>query len=505
MRNYKEYSILSIVLIILHISCVEENHNKQEKDDRPNILILMSDNQSWNHVGCYGDKLVSTPNIDKVAKEGIIFTNAFCAAPSCSPSRAAMLTGQDIWRLKEAANLWSGFPKVKVYSQLMEASGYTVGVEGKAWGPGNSNTNGWKQNPGGEKFESFQEFHDTSEKNKPWMYWFSSRNPHRPYNSDSLKTSKIDIANIEVPPYLPNNEKARKDIADYYHEIESFDKEVASFLDLVSKTGQLENTIIIICSDNGWQMPRGLANLYDFGTKIPLIISWPDHFKGNRVITDFVSLNDIAPTLLELASIDIPKEMTALSMVDLLFSDKSGRIDSNRNVVYTARERHAFVRRGGIGYPARAIRTDNFLYIRNYTPNRWPAGDPPLFGDVDAHMMHYSSPTKMFMLEHKKKSEIKPLFELAFGKRPKEELFDLVKDPFQLNNVANVAAYRETQVLLSKQLTDYLIATEDPRETKIAFDWDAQKYYKDRDKRPKPNKEAINALGLKEEYNYIEE
>ena len=487
------------------MGCGEYKKSSQVKEERPNILILMSDNQSWNHLGCYGDKTVSTPNIDRLAKEGILFTNAYCAAPSCSPARAAMLTGQDIWRLKEAANLWSSFPKVKVYSKLMEEAGYSVGTEGKGWGPGNFDVSGWEHNPGGKKYDSFKEFHDLTEKDSPWMYWFSSRNPHRPYNADSSKISKIDITKIKVPPYLPDNEDVRKDMADYYQEIESFDKEVASFIELVTKTGQLENTIIIIFSDNGWQMPRGLANLYDFGTKVPLIISWPDHFKSNRTVTDFVSLNDLAPTLLELAGLDAPKEMTAKSMVDLLFSDKSGRLDSNRNVVYTARERHAFVRQGGLGYPARAIRTDSYLYIRNYVPDRWPTGDPPLYGDLDAHMLHYPSPTKMFVLEHKEESDIKPLFDMAFGKRPREELFDLERDPYQLNNIANVDDYEEIRAKLSEQLTAYQIATGDPRETGTTFDWDATKYYMDRDKRPKPSKEAIKALGLKEEYNYIDD
>lgn len=505
MRKYKKCSILSLGVIILFIGCKQDEKYIQEKDERPNILILMSDNQSWNHLGCYGDKTVSTPSIDKLAKEGIIFTNAYCAAPSCSPARAAMLAGQDIWRLKEAANLWGSFPKVKVYSKLMEASGYTVGTEGKGWGPGNFDVSGWQHNPGGKKFDSFKEFYDSTEKDRPWMYWFSSRNPHRPYNADSSRISKKAIANIEVPPYLPDNEDVRKDIADYYQEIESFDKEVASFMEQAAKTGQLENTIVIICSDNGWQMPRGLANLYDFGTKIPLIISWPEHFKGNRTVTDFVNLNDLAPTLLELAGLDIPEEMTAKSMVDLLFANKSGRLDSDRNVVYTARERHAFVRQGGIGYPARAIRTDSYLYIRNYTPDRWPAGDPPLFGDLDAHMLHYPSPTKLFMLQHKEMNEIKPLFEIAFGKRPKEELFDLDKDPYQLNNVANVDAYADIRAELSDQLSEYLKTTGDPRETGTAFNWDTPRYYMDRDKRPKPSKEAIKALGLQEEYNYLDE
>lgn len=498
----KNFLIISIISLLLVACKSEVEQNKTKK--RPNILILMTDNHSWNHVGSYGDNVIKTPNIDALAAKGLQFENAFCAAPSCSPARAAMLTGQDIWRLEEGANLWGGFPKQKVYTKLMAESGYHVGIEGKGWGPGKAEANGWETNPGGERYDSFEEFYNEIEKGAPWMYWYSSREPHRPFRKNGWKKSGIELDKIELPLYLPDTEDVRKDVADYYNEIQTFDKEVASYMALIGEMGQLENTIIIICSDNGWQMPRGLANLYDAGTKIPLIISWPNNFKGGRKITDFVSLNDFAPTFLEIAGIEIPKEMTAKSLLPILNSDKEGRIEKERDFFVMARERHAYVRQNGLGYPGRAIRTDNYLYIRNYETGRWPAGDPPLYGDVDAHMLHYPSPSKLYLLEHKEEETIKPFFDLSFSKRPAEELFDLSKDPDQVNNVANSPNYIEIKNQLSKQLTDYLVATDDPRETDDDFDWDAAKYYMDRDKYPKPSAKAIEILGLEEAYDYTE-
>ena len=138
----------------------------------------------------------------------------------------------------------------------------------------------------------------------------------------------------------------RKDIADYYNEIQRFDEEVGSYISLLKEMGELENTMIVVCSDNGWQMPRGLANLYDFGTKIPLIISWPEFFPRDE-INDFVNIKDFAPTFLELAGIPIPKEMNAQSFVDILTAEKQGIIDPQRDHVIMARERHAYVRKGG--------------------------------------------------------------------------------------------------------------------------------------------------------------
>ena len=469
---------------------------------RPNILILMSDNHSSIHLGAYGDQTVQTPYIDDIARKGIKFMNAFGESPSCSPARAAMLTGQNAWRLGDAANLWSGFPEVEVYTDMMEDAGYQVGIEGKGWGPGNAESDGWTRNPGGERYGSFEEFYNEVEKGMPWMYWYSSRDPHRPFRRNGWERGNIDLASVEVPPYLPDNDEVRKDIGDYYYEIQSFDREVAAYMALVGEMGQLENTIVIITSDNGWQFPRGLANLYDAGTKVPLIVYWPKSFKGGRVINDFVTLNDLAPTFLELAGIEIPETMTARSLLDILLSESDGQVEMERDFVVTGRERHAYVRQGGTGYPGRAIRTEDFLLIKNYNPDAWPAGDPPLYGDVDAHMLHYPAASKMYMLVNKDREDVKPLFDLAFGKRPEYELFDLAKDPHQMNNVAYEPAYADIRAELVSRLRDYLLETEDPRETGTGYDWDASEYFMEGDKRPRPSQDAIDALGLEEEYDY---
>jgi N-sulfoglucosamine sulfohydrolase len=505
MKKYDTIKIYIISLItgtLLLSGCSSE---KSKSLVRPNFLLLMSDNHSWNHLGCYGDPVVKTPNIDNLAKQGIRFTNAFCSAPSCTPARASMLTGQDIWRLEEGANLWGILPsKFHVYTDLLDASGYLVGIEGKGWGPGNSEGGGWNRNPGGEKYNSFEEFYNELEKGQPFCYWFSSRDPHRPYRQDGGKEAGIDLNSIIVPAYLPDNDDVRGDMADYYAEIERFDRDVGSYIQLLKEMGQMENTLIITCSDNGWQMPRGLANLYDFGTKIPLIITMPGKAHGDRVVDNIVSLNDLAPTILDLAGIPVPAEMNALSLINMLNSEENGTIEPKREFIVTARERHAYVRKGGLGYGARAIRTNDFLYIKNYNPERWPAGDPPLFGDVDAHMLHYPSPTKISILKNRDDAEGKELFSLAFDKRPAEELYDLRTDPDQMINVADVEKYQEDRVLLARQLDNYLTETKDPRLLGGEMKWIGAKYYAEKDFRPAPSEHARKELGLDEEYSYID-
>lgn len=507
--NYLKTAItINLLLLLMLVGCGQSQTKQSQttQERRPNFLILMSDNHSWDHLGCYGDEVLKTPNIDNLAADGIRFNQAYCSAPSCAPARASMLTGQDIWRLEEAANLWGDFPpKFKVITEMLEEAGYLVGHEGKGWGPGDWEAGGRTENPAGEKYYSFEEFYNDKERDQPFFYWFSSRDPHRPFKTGGWKKGNIDIDKIKVPSYLPDTKEVREDIGDYYAEIESFDRDVASYIQLLKEMGQLDNTLVVVCSDNGWQMPRGLGNLYDFGTRLPFVVYMPQRYKGERVIEDFVSLNDIAPTFLELAQVEIPDEMNARSFVNILDSKEQGQVDPTRNFMVTARERHAFARKNGVGYGVRSYRTKDYMYIRNYNPESWPAGDPPLYGDVDAHMLQYPSPTKMYMLENKDKEDVKGLFDLSFGKRPAEELYDLNQDPYQMKNVAYADNYKTIKDELAETLTQYLIAQEDPRETGTPMKWLNAPYYAEKDKHPKPSAEAIRALGLKEEYSLVDE
>lgn len=489
------------VFLLLVLGC----QPSPEKSENPNFLLLISDNHYFSHLGCYGDPVVKTPHIDSIAKKGIRFTQAYCASPSCTPARAALLAGQDIWRLREGANLWSSLPvDIPTYQDLLEEKGYHVGHDRKGWGPGDFEAGGRNRNPAGYSYENFEEFLNKTKAAQSWSFWLSSRNPHRPFDLGAGIASGMDPAKVVVPPYLPDVPEVRSDICDYYLEIQDFDREVGEAIDLLKQKGMAKNTVILICGDNGWMMPRGLANLYDFGTRVPLIIAWTEEFKGNRVIEDFVSLNDIAPTLLELAEVKVPEEMNAKSLLSILQSDQSGKLEVDRDYMVTARERHALVRKRGLGYPGRAIRTEDFLYIKNYFPERWPAGDPPLFGDIDLHMLQHETPTKEYMMEFKDDPEVKPLYEMAFLKRPAEELFDLRKDPFQLQNLALDENYVKVKEELSEQLQAYLIQHDDPRALGKTVSWDTDPYYKEADWIGKPREAAQQKFGLKAAYPYRE-
>lgn len=442
---------------------------------RPNILLCIADDWAWPHASIYGDRVVRTPTFDRVARQGVLFTNAFCAAPSCTPSRAAILTGQAPHRLAEGGNLWGFLPaRFPVYTDLLEEAGYFVGFTRKGWGPGDFKAGGRKRNPAGDAFKSFEEFFAAAPPDRPFCFWFGSQDPHRPYEPDSGLKSGLRIEDVVVPPCWPDAAEVRRDILDYYFEVQRFDREVGGILALLEKSGRLENTLVVVTGDNGWPFPRAKANLYDGGSHIPLAIAWPARIRGGRTLADFVNLADLAPTFLEAAGLKPLPEMTGRSLMGLL----SGREKpGSRREVFLERERHANVRRGNLSYPSRAIRTHEYLYIRNFRPDRWPAGDPELYHSVGPFGDCDEGPTKRYILERRDDPKFARYFELCFGKRPAEELYDLRKDPHQMVNVAGRKEYADIQVRLRARLEEWMKQTADPRATVDDDRWDRYPYF----------------------------
>jgi N-sulfoglucosamine sulfohydrolase len=447
-------------------------------DKRPNILFCLADDWGYPHAGAYGDPVVRTPVFDGIAHEGVLFMNAFSAAPSCTPSRGAILTGQAPHRLAEGGNLHSFLPaRYRVYPDLLEASGYSVGFTRKGWGPGKYQEGGRSRNPAGPQVREFREFLRRVPEGRPFCFWFGSNDPHRPYEKGSGLKAGLSIEKVRVPPYLPDTPEVCSDILDYYAEVERFDSEVGELLWLLDHSGRLENTLVVVTGDNGWPFPRSKANLYDAGTRQPFAVRWPAAVRGGRTLNDFVNLTDLAPTFLEAAGLKPPADMTGRSIVGLLKgTEKPGK----RTDVFLERERHANVRRGDLGYPARAIRTHDFLYIRNFRPERWPAGDPEFyfsvgpFGDCDG------SPTKDWILSHRSDPGLERFFTLSFDRRPAEELYDLERDPYQLTNVAGEPGYAEPRRRMGEELDRWMMETADPRATADDDRWDRYPYFGER-------------------------
>jgi arylsulfatase A-like enzyme len=446
--------------------------------DRPNILFILGDNWRWPNAGVLGDAHARTPAFDRVAKEGVLFTHAFNPAPSCSPCRASLLTGRAVHELGERASLWSGFPQdTPVVTQLLREAGYAIGYQGKPWAPGNAAASGWQENPAGPKFADFDAFLKSRRPGQPFFFWLgntdtATRGGKRAFLADA-KQAGLDPAKLPIPPELPDCEEVRLDLLNYYGGIARMDHEADAALATLEAAGELERTLVVFTGDNGWQMPRGLGNCYDQGSRVPLALRWGKEAKAGLKVDAFVNLGDLAPTFLEVAGVKAPP-MTMRSLAGIL----RGEAASGRETVFIERERHADVRNGHLSYPMRAVRTRDFLYVRNLRPDRWPAGDPDNFflhgrpyGDVD------TTASKDFLLAHQHDDRGRPFFARIFGKRPPEELYDLRQDPHQLTNVAADPAYAVALAEHRTRVDAWMRDTHDPRVDPAYDAWDKFPYY----------------------------
>jgi uncharacterized sulfatase len=461
--------------------------------DRPNILFVISDDQSYPYASAYGTKWVKTPGFDRVAQKGILFNNAFVTSPGSSPSRASILTGRYPWQIEEAGTHGSSFPiKYKTFTRVLEENGYLAGFTGKPWGPGDWQITGWKQNPVGKEYNqkklkppysgisnidysgNFELFLNDLKEGQPFFFWFGANEPHRAFEKGSGSKEKKDESDPEVPGFLPDISIVRQDLLDYAVEIEWFDKQLVKILNKLDETGELENTLIIVTGDNGMPFPRAKANCYDAGLHVPLAICWGSKISPGQLSDDLISLVDIAPTILEAAGLKFNGNypMAGKSFLKQLISKN---FDGNKRVqeIFAGRERHSSARYDNRGYPQRIIRTERYLFIRNFHPEYWPSGDPRVYiNDSTLSEMHQAyldiddSPTLAYYRKtNTNDPAFLPLFLAAIDKRPSEELYDIVKDPGCLKNLAGIAEFESIRKHLSERLISRLKNTGDSRLT----------------------------------------
>jgi arylsulfatase A-like enzyme len=421
---------------------------------QPNILIAITDDQSWEHAGAYGCDWIDTPHMDRVASEGLRFTHAYSQVPSCAPSRATFLTGRHPWQLEEGSTLYGTVPaRYPSLMDVLEAAGYRVGYTAKGWGPGDYALGGRTTNPAGTS-SGFYAFLDATPADTPFCFWYGTGDPHRPYAEGSgLASGNHQLIDVEVPTFLPDNATVRSDLLDYGYEIERFDTELGNFLYALKVRGRLDNTIVIVTSDNGMPFPGAKANLYDHGVRVPFIVRWPDIIPAGVKTDQFLAFADIMPTLLEACGVEAPLSVTGISQWQHWLNPDGGD-GGGREWVPLYLTRHTICRPDMLGYPMRGIRTPEFLYIRNFAPDRWPAGDPPNYRDIDA------SPSKTFIKANQ--VEMPETYARCMGKRPSEELYDMVADPYSLTNLADDAGHQAILESLRNTLESYLHEQADP-------------------------------------------
>jgi N-sulfoglucosamine sulfohydrolase len=490
---------------------------------RPNLFFFYADD--WARIAsCYAEPgrpslsdAIQTPNIDRVAREGVKFNHAFYSCPQCTPSRGAITTGSHFWRTGSSAILsggdWQGhedpFAALPKFPTLLGAAGYHVDKQHKTlpFVPTRGTGAGAKFRVGQflryglhvseaksaaerkERHEQVvQQTRDTMRRvlaecgpGRPFFFVFGPINPHRPYargSGQSLWGINPDTLQGRVPLFLPDVPEIREDLADALGEILALDLMLGVFLEELQQSGRLEQTLVVVTGDNGLPgVPRGKTQMYDLGSAAPLLVRWPGKIAPGRTVDDFVTLMDLAPTFLEAAGLPVPAAMDGRSLMPQLTATRSGLIDPTRDAAIFGRERHVgSARAGNLPYPSRAVRTRDFLYIRNFKPERWPLGDPigitatsapefaalhtstqATFRDLDG------SVTKAWLVTHRNDPKVAPFYQLAFGLRPGEELYDLRKDPHQLINVAADPAYAAARRQLGDRLERVMRETKDPR------------------------------------------
>jgi len=451
--------------------------------DRPNILVIMFDDAGLD-MSAYGSPYVNTPGFDAIADAGILFARAYTPNAKCAPSRAALMTGRNSWQLDAAANHVIYFPpKFKTYQETLLENGYTTGHTGKGYAPGNTlREDGSERQVMGPAYNekkldpatpsisendysgNFNDFLDKAPKGKPWSFWVGSTEPHRGYEYGSGVTLGMKSTDMikDFPPYWPDNETTRNDLLDYAYEIEDTDKHIAKIMKTLKERNLLENTLVVVTSDHGMPFPRVKGSQYEHANHIPMAVLWKGKMKKEgRNVDDYVSFIDLAPTFLEAAGVDWRTSgmhpAAGKSLMNIMTSEKSGQVEPERDYVLVGKERHDTGRPGDVGYPIRGIHKNNMLYIKNYEIDRWPSGNPET-----GYLNTDGSPTKTKILDLRRKGDAS-FWKLNFGKRAMEELYDITKDPFCMENVAGDPSFALRKKELENEMESKLLAQGDLR------------------------------------------
>jgi len=412
---------------------------------KPNIILFITHDQG-QFLGCYDTPTtpnsLQTPNLDKLAKDGIRFTNYFCTAPQCSPSRGSIQTSlyphqNGLMGLVNRG--WSLPPKNKTIPMYLREAGYSTHLIGLQHEARDVKTLGYDTvskrmkdyrydtNRMFSEYENFLKNHKNDE--KPFYLNIGTIEIHRPF---IIWSQANDTYSVKVPPFLPDNDKVRKDLSLFYGIINPVDEVIGKIIDILERTGLKENTLFIYTTDHGSPFPRAKCTLYDPGIKTLLIMNCPDQnlFNSGKVLDQMISNIDLLPTLLDFIGADIPENIEGKSFLLIL---KDATIPF-RSEIFTEKSFHE------IYDPMRSVRTREFKYIRNFEPSE-TLYQIPL--DIERGLSGQEL-----------KDKIKT-------KRAEEELYDLKNDPNENNNLINDPTYEAVSIELREILINWMIETND--------------------------------------------
>lgn len=450
-----KYKFVKSVVVFLFLSLALVATSKAAKP-KPNILLIMAEDMS-SRVGAFGDTVAVTPNLDRLARTSIRFPNTFTTAGVCAPSRAAHILGvhqmsvgaQHMRTRTFKESNYRSVPAnhIKAYPELLRQHGYYTFTSAKldyqfsdifaGTGPFSIwNYEGrrpsWQGRAQGQPFFGFVSIKHTHEGQLfPKAVLKNNRNGDR---------SQIVTPNqVLVPPYYPDHPAIRGDIAQLYNNIFTMDQSVGKLLNQLEKDGLADNTIVIWTTDHGDGLPRAKREIYDSGIKVPLIVHWPKNLKPENV--DLGSINeklisfvDIGPSVLTIAGIPIPDYMHGSAQ---LVPDASIK----RDYIYASKDRL-----DGLSFHERAVRDDQFKYIKNFLPDR-PGAQHIVYRDKLA--------TMQTLWQHFESGKLNAAQRSWFEPRPAEELYDILADPHEINNLANSAKHKDTLARMRKTLKNW--------------------------------------------------
>lgn len=430
--------IVSVIALIFLVSCT--NKQKEGTLKQPNFIVFIADDAAWNDCGPYGNNVIKTPNINKLAEEGLVFDNAFLTTSSCSPSRCSILTGR-YPHSTGAPELHMPLPADQVLfaGELQKAGYYTV-VAGKYHiGKQRQEFNQiFGGNPSG--CENWVKALQERPKDKPFFMWLAAMDPHRIYQANTIPKPH-DPAQVLVPPFLPDADSTRKDLALYYDEISRLDSYLGQVMAELKNQNIDENTLVIYMTDNGRPFPRCKTRMYDSGIKTPFIVRWPEKIEKGRT-NALLSSIDIAPTFCELAGVPLSETFQGVSFAPIL-KDYSA---NTREYIVGEHNWHDYQAH------ERAIRNHKYLYIRNTFPefNASPPADA-------VRSLTYEEMIKMHKLGELNENQLDCFVE----PRKAEELYDVVNDPLQLTNLAEDKDYKEALIEMRGMLDKWILEFED--------------------------------------------
>ncbi len=439
---------------------------------RPNLVLILSDDHTAEFTGCYGNPVIRTPNLDRFAAEGMRLDRFFCAAPQCVPSRASFLSGLS----PVAANMGrfsAPLPaRIRTIPDLLKPAGYFTGVVGR-----NHHLDGSPNGPvSGPIYQRQQlsnfgkrldfvdvtediprtlgkigEFFDKKPANAPYFLWVNFRDPHHVWDDGAL-TPGHDASQLPIPRYLPDLPGVREDLRRYYDEVGRCDQDFQKVLDLIARRADDDNTLIVFLGDNGVPLPHGKGSLYDPGLHVPALARWKGRIQPGSTSRALVSGEDVMPTFLEAAGVAPPPEISGKSFLPLL----TGRTPLHRDLVFAQRLTHGNrpMQEATTTHTfdfSRCVRNQRYKLIYNCTPH-------VPYAPVDS----YTERSWLEMTDEHLWGRLHPKFDQAYyAKRRVLELYDLEADPEEFENLAGKPELREVQRMLTVALQEKMILDQD--------------------------------------------